>query len=73
MHVDVRQNADVEGKLLEEEIAAPDPEGKELLVKAAERFGLSARAFHRILRVARTIADLEGRCRDSAARMWPRR
>lgn len=54
-----RQNADVEGKLLEE-IAAPDAEGKDLLVKAAEKFGLSARAFHRILRVARTIADLEG-------------
>ncbi|MBO9411504.1 MULTISPECIES: YifB family Mg chelatase-like AAA ATPase [unclassified Ruegeria] len=53
------QNADMEGKLLEE-IAAPDPEGKELLLKAAERFGLSARAYHRILRVARTIADLEG-------------
>ncbi|WP_170772468.1 YifB family Mg chelatase-like AAA ATPase [Ruegeria lacuscaerulensis] len=54
-----RQNADMEGKLLEE-IAAPDAEGKELLLKAAERFGLSARAYHRILRVARTIADLEG-------------
>ena len=54
-----RQNADMEGKLLEE-IAAPDTEGKELLLKAAERFGLSARAYHRILRVARTIADLEG-------------
>lgn len=55
----VRQNADIEGKLLEE-IAAPDAEGKELLLKAADRFGLSARAFHRIMRVARTIADLEG-------------
>ncbi|MCA0929975.1 YifB family Mg chelatase-like AAA ATPase [Ruegeria profundi] len=54
-----RQNADVEGNVLEE-IAAPDAEGKELLLKAAERFGLSARAFHRILRVARTIADLDG-------------
>ncbi len=54
-----RQNADAEGKLLEE-IATPVAEGKELLIKAAERFGLSARAFHRILRVARTIADLEG-------------
>ncbi|GAA6159398.1 YifB family Mg chelatase-like AAA ATPase [Ruegeria sp. HU-ET01832] len=54
-----RQNADMEGKLLEE-IAAPDAEGKELLLKAAERFGLSARAYHRILRVARTVADLEG-------------
>ncbi|WP_171231054.1 YifB family Mg chelatase-like AAA ATPase [Ruegeria sp. HKCCA6707] len=56
---DTRQNADVEGKLLEE-IAAPDPGGKDLLLRAAERYGLSARAFHRILRVARTIADLAG-------------
>ncbi|WP_282169781.1 YifB family Mg chelatase-like AAA ATPase [Ruegeria atlantica] len=54
-----RQNADVEGKQLDE-IAAPDAEGKDLLLKAAKRFGLSARAFHRILRVARTIADLDG-------------
>ncbi len=58
-HEGVRQNADIEGKLLEE-VAAPDSEGKELLLKAADRFGLSARAFHRILRVARTIADLDG-------------
>lgn len=55
----IRQNADIEGKLLEE-VAAPDAEGKDLLLKAADRFGLSARAFHRILRVARTIADLDG-------------
>ncbi|WP_425084277.1 YifB family Mg chelatase-like AAA ATPase [Ruegeria profundi] len=58
-HEGVRQNADIEGKFLEE-VAAPDAEGKELLLKAADRFGLSARAFHRILRVARTIADLDG-------------
>lgn len=34
--------------------------GKGLLEKAVEKFGLSPRAYHRILRVARTIADLEG-------------
>ncbi|MEL6609567.1 MAG: YifB family Mg chelatase-like AAA ATPase [Pseudomonadota bacterium] len=50
-------NADVEGQQLEE-IAAPDAEGREMLLKAADRFGLSARGYHRVLRVARTIADL---------------
>ncbi|HKW47164.1 MAG TPA: YifB family Mg chelatase-like AAA ATPase [Gemmatimonadaceae bacterium] len=37
-----------------------EPEAREVLATAAERLGLSARAFHRVLRVARTIADLEG-------------
>ncbi|MBN9886974.1 YifB family Mg chelatase-like AAA ATPase [Salipiger abyssi] len=55
----LRTNADAEGQLLEE-IAAPDAEGRELLLRAADRFGLSARGYHRILRVARTIADLAG-------------
>ncbi len=36
------------------------PSSRELLVSAAERLALTARAFHRVLRVARTIADLEG-------------
>ncbi|MEL7178751.1 MAG: YifB family Mg chelatase-like AAA ATPase [Pseudomonadota bacterium] len=58
-HAQVRVNADMEGHLLEE-IATPDTEGRALLVKVAERFGLSARGYHRVLRVARTIADLEG-------------
>ena len=55
----MRQNADAEGAALEE-IATPDSEGRALLTRVAERFGLSARGYHRILRVARTIADLEG-------------
>lgn len=54
-----RLNADAEGKALEE-IAAPDAEGRDLLLRAAERMGLSARGYHRVLRVARTIADLSG-------------
>lgn len=53
-----RVNADAEGHLLED-IATPDQEGRDLLVKVAERFGLSARGYHRVLRVARTIADLD--------------
>ena len=38
----------------------PDTAGKALLLQAAERFKLTARGYHRILRLARTIADLEG-------------
>ena len=55
----MRVNADLEGQALEE-AATPDPEGKDLLVRVAEKFGLSARGYHRVLRVARTIADLDG-------------
>ena len=55
----MRENADAEGEMLEQ-IAKPDAEGRILLNKAAERFGLSARGYHRVLRVARTIADLDG-------------
>ncbi|MDA5093454.1 YifB family Mg chelatase-like AAA ATPase [Aliiroseovarius sp. KMU-50] len=58
-HHQVRVNADIEGDLLTS-VATPDAEGRALLIKAADRFGLSARGYHRILRVARTIADLEG-------------
>ena len=58
-HPHLRVNADAEGRLLEE-VAAPDSDGRALLATVAERFGLSARGYHRILRVARTIADLDG-------------
>ncbi|WP_116134938.1 YifB family Mg chelatase-like AAA ATPase [Tropicimonas sp. IMCC34043] len=58
-HAEVRVNADAEGALLEE-IAEPDADGRALLLKVADRFGLTARGYHRVLRVARTIADLEG-------------
>ncbi|MDO6588725.1 ATP-binding protein [Loktanella sp. D2R18] len=58
-HSKMRVNADAEGSVLEE-IATPDADGRDLLLKVAERFGLSARGYHRVLRVARTIADLDG-------------
>ncbi len=58
-HADLRANADAEGAILGE-IAAPDEEGRAFLARVAERFGLSARGYHRVMRVARTIADLEG-------------
>jgi len=50
-------NAFLSGKLLDA-FAEPDHEGKELLAQAMEKLKLSARGYHRILRVARTIADL---------------
>lgn len=54
----VRTNAELNGQLLDE-IAAPDAEGLALLRQAAETMKLSARGFHRVLRVARTLADLD--------------
>lgn len=53
-----RCNADLSGGALDD-LAAPDAEGRALLTRVADRFGLSARGYHRVLRVARTIADLD--------------
>lgn len=55
----IRTNAQAEGELLEK-VATPDAAGAKLLQEAAEKFRLSARGYHRVLRVARTLADLEG-------------
>ena len=43
-----------------EDIAAPDTAGLSLLHDASEKLGFSARAYHRVLKVARTLADLDG-------------
>jgi magnesium chelatase family protein len=50
-------NADV-GPVEVWEIADPEPEARALLLAAAKKEGLTARSFHRVLKVARTIADL---------------
>ncbi|MBV9378336.1 MAG: YifB family Mg chelatase-like AAA ATPase, partial [Alphaproteobacteria bacterium] len=55
----IRTNAEADGALLDE-IATPEPTGRALLTRAAERLRLSARSYHKVLRVARTLADLEG-------------
>jgi magnesium chelatase family protein len=55
----VRSNAELEGERLEA-YAAPDDAGRHLLMQAAEKLRLSARGYTRMLRVARTIADLAG-------------
>jgi magnesium chelatase family protein len=46
---------------------APDGNGAALLMQAISRLGLSARGYHRILKVARTIADVAGAERGSDA------
>jgi magnesium chelatase family protein len=43
-----------------ERMATPDAAGSRLLASAVEKLGLSARAYGKVLRVARTIADLDG-------------
>ena len=54
-----RTNAEADGKILEAH-CTPDEPGRKLLAQAAEAMRLSARGYTRILRVARTIADLAG-------------
>jgi len=55
----IRINAEADGILLDR-VATPDAAGRRLLAEAAEAMRLSARGYTRILRVARTIADLAG-------------
>ena len=52
-------NGELAGRELERH-CAPDGAGRTLLAQALERLRLSARAYHRVLRIARTIADLAG-------------
>jgi magnesium chelatase family protein len=54
-----RANAELDGEALER-FATPDEPGRKLLMQAAEAMRLSARGYTRMLRVARTIADLAG-------------
>jgi magnesium chelatase family protein len=52
-------NAEADGGVLEA-VATPDAAGRALLDRAAEKLRLSARGYHRVMRLARTIADLDG-------------
>ena len=61
----VRCNAHAAGRWLDTRTPV-DGDARELLASAAERSGLSARAYHRVLKVARTIADLD----DATAVAW---
>ena len=61
-----RTNAELEGEALER-FATPDEPGRQLLMQAAAAMRLSARGYTRMLRVARTIADMAGA--ESVARI----
>jgi magnesium chelatase family protein len=52
-------NGELEGEILDR-VATPDAPGKEVLRAATEKLRLTARGYHRVLRLARTLADLEG-------------
>ncbi len=60
-------NAEVDGEVLEQ-IAQPETAARKLMEQAAERYALSARGYHRLLRVARTIADLSGHTGENLGR-----
>src|SRR5579872_2500038 len=62
----VRTNAAVSATVLED-VAKPDASGLTLLREAADAMRLTARGYHRVLRVARTLADLDGA--DKVARV----
>jgi magnesium chelatase family protein len=55
----IRTNSAAQGPVLED-VAKPDAAGLTLLRDAADAMRLSARGYHRVLRVARTLADLDG-------------
>ncbi len=57
--IDIHTNSDANSSLIEK-IVNPDKDSQKLLIQASERFNLSARAYHRVLKVARTLADLNG-------------
>lgn len=60
-----KTNSNLQGKEIER-LCAPDADAQKLLDAAMKRFGLSARAYHRILKVARSIADLHAHAQISS-------
>ncbi len=59
MRAAIATNAEADGELLAL-VASPDAAGRDLLDRAAEKLRLTARGYHRVMRLARTIADLDG-------------
>ena len=64
----IRANNKLDGQAMTD-YATPEPDAKILLDNAANKFKLSMRGYNRILRVSRTIADLEGICTINKAHL----
>ncbi|MBL9029198.1 MAG: YifB family Mg chelatase-like AAA ATPase [Caedimonas sp.] len=62
----IKLNSEVSGQWLEE-VAPLDQDSRHLLAKASDKLKLSARGYHRVIRVARTLADLE---ESDSLRSW---
>lgn len=56
----ITTNAEADGAVLDA-VATPEPTGRSLLAEASTKLKLSARGFHRVLRVARTLADMDSK------------
>ncbi|WP_018436768.1 YifB family Mg chelatase-like AAA ATPase [Paraburkholderia atlantica] len=63
-----KTNRELDGREVDD-VCRPDAAGEALLREAGERFGWSARAYYRVLKVARTVADLAGAAMPSAAQV----
>jgi magnesium chelatase family protein len=63
-----KTNRELSGREVDE-VCRPDAAGEALLREAGDRFGWSARAYYRVLKVARTIADLAGAEAPSGAQI----
>jgi magnesium chelatase family protein len=63
-----KTNRELSGREVDE-VCRPSDDGERLLREASERFGWSARAYYRVLKVARTIADLAGDHAPNAAQV----
>ena len=59
LSVETRTNAEADGAVLEK-VATPDSNGQKLLTDAVDRLKLSARGYHQVLRVARTLDGVDG-------------
>ncbi|PIR37689.1 MAG: AAA family ATPase [Alphaproteobacteria bacterium CG11_big_fil_rev_8_21_14_0_20_39_49] len=67
--LNITTNSQADGEILLQ-VASPDNEGKKILDTAYEKMGLSMRGYNRVLRVARTIADMQDNEKVKKEHIW---